>query len=277
MPLEEIAGIQLAVESHGSGEPCLIFVHGGFCNRHDWSAQVRALANRYRVVTFDMPGHGESPLPAEPTVAALAHAVCAINTRYGGRHAVMIGHSLGVDVILEAWRQAPGTMAGLILIEGGLVADGDPDQAARGVEEKMDAVGLDAFLNGAFQQMFTPASEPTLREQVLGRLKNLNRSFAREVVLSKVRWDASRAAAVLASVSVPTLLVQSTHFDETFQRRSLESGTTTPWTELVSRQVPGAELCYVEGVGHFPQIEAPDIVNDQIRTFADRLRRTLRL
>jgi pimeloyl-ACP methyl ester carboxylesterase len=267
---EQFAGVRLALEIHGSGAPCLIFVHGGFCDRHDWSAQVEALATRNRVVTLDMPGHGESPLPAEPTVAALAQAVCAVKERYGDGHAVMIGHSLGVDVILEAYRQSQAAIAGLVLIEGGLVADGDPDQAARAVEEKIDAVGLDAFLDAAFRQMFTATSDPSLREQVLRRLKRLDREFARAIILSKVRWDAGRAATVLAGVTVPTLLIQSTYFDETFQRRSLGPGMTTPWTELVTRQVSRAEVYHVEAAGHFPHVEAARIVNDQIRTFVDR-------
>jgi pimeloyl-ACP methyl ester carboxylesterase len=271
MAFEEVAGVRLSVDSAGSGVTPLIFVHGGFCDRHDWSAQVKTLAPRHRVVTFDMPGHGESALPAEATVAALAKTLCGIKDRYGSGRAVMVGHSLGVDVILEAYRQSAEAIAGLILIEGGLVADGDPDRAAQGIEEKMNAVGLDVFLQIAFNQMFTPASDPVLRERVLGRLKQLNRPFAKDIILSKVRWDASRVSQVLASVTVPVLLIQSTYFDATVQRRSLEPGMTTPWTELVARQVPSAELRCVPGVGHFTQIEASQTVSEHIREFAGRL------
>jgi pimeloyl-ACP methyl ester carboxylesterase len=272
MTTEAIGEFELSFDSEGSGAPCLLLVHGGFCNRNDWSAQVRALAPQFRVVSFDMPGHGESRLPAQPTVGALAAALNQIKERHGGGHAVMIGHSLGVDIILEAFRQSPAGVAGLILIEGGLVADGDPDRAARAIEEKMDAVGLDAFLDAAFRQMFTPSSDAVLRETVLARLKNVDRRFAKQIILSKVRWDASLAAPVLRSVNVPVLLIQSTYFDATFQRRSLEPGMTTPWTVLVKQQLPAAELCHIEGGGHFPQIEAAPVVNEQIRAFAERLR-----
>lgn len=272
MPLEDIAGVRLAIDRYGSGAPTLIFVHGGFCNRHDWAAQINALATRFRLVTLDMPGHGESPLPAEFTVAALAQAVCGVKAQARGP-VVLVGHSLGVDVILEAWRQSSEQIAALSLIEGGLVADGDPDEAAAAVESKMDAVGLDVFLDAAFRQMFTHASDPQMRDRVLARLRQIDRAFAREIILSKVRWDARFAAPVLASVTVPLQLIQSTHFDETFQRRSLPAGTSTPWIELVLRQQPASEICHVSGVGHFPQIEAAPLVNDCIRSFVDRLRR----
>src|SRR5688500_10954816 len=101
MALHEIAGVRLSVDCAGSGAPALVFVHGSFCDRHDWSAQMHALADRFRVVSFDMPGHGESAPPAQPSVAALAQAVCGIVAHYGGGRAVLVGHSLGVDVSLE--------------------------------------------------------------------------------------------------------------------------------------------------------------------------------
>lgn len=270
--IENVAGIRLSLNVTGDGYPKLIFVHGGFCNESDWSAQVRALAPRFGVVTFDMPGHGDSGLPTQASVVGLAEALRVIIGNWGGGRAVLVGHSLGVDVCLEAYRQSSAGIAGLILIEGGLVADGDPDRAVANFKEGLQAVGFDTFLQSAFGEMFTPRSDPQLRQHVLERLKKMDAQFAQNIILSKIHWDASQAARVLARVNVPVLLLQSTYFDETFRRRSLERGMTTPWTELVLRQIPSAELHCVPGVGHFTQIEAAGIVNEYIAAFADRLR-----
>jgi pimeloyl-ACP methyl ester carboxylesterase len=269
---EEINGVRVSIECAGSGAPVLIFVHGGFCDRHDWSAQLHALAPQFRVVAFDMPGHGQSGPPSEPSVAALGQALCDVNERYGTGRAVLVGHSLGVNVILEAVRQSIPGIAGLVLIEGGLVADGDPERAVSTFKQKLDTVGFDAFIRAAFGEMFTPESDPELRRYVLARLERLDLRFAQEIILSKIYWDASLAARVLASVTVPVLLLQSTYFDDTFRRRSLASAASTPFSDLVTRQLPSAELCFVPGVGHFPQIEAADIVNARIRRFAEKLR-----
>jgi pimeloyl-ACP methyl ester carboxylesterase len=272
MATEEINGVRVSIECAGSGAPVLIFVHGGFCDRHDWSAQLRALAPRFRVVAFDMPGHGQSEPPAQPSVEALGQALCGVNERYGAGRAVLVGHSLGVNVILEAVRQSICGIAGLVLIEGGLVADGDPGRAVATFKQKVDTVGFDAFIHAAFGEMLTPKSDPEFRRSVLARLGKLDLQFAQEIILSKIHWDASLAARVLASVTVPTLLIQSTYFDDTFRRRSLASAASTPFSELVTRQLPDAEVCFVPGVGHFPQIEAADIVNARIRRFAEKLR-----
>jgi pimeloyl-ACP methyl ester carboxylesterase len=272
MAFEDIDGMRVSVDCSGSGTPVLIFVHGGFCDRHDWNAQIRALTPRFRVVAFDLPGHGESAPPAEASVAALGQALRGVNERYGGGRAVLIGHSLGVNVILEAVRQSISGIAGMVLIEGGLVADGDPDRAVATFKQKLDTVGFHAFIHAAFGEMFTPESDPQFRRHVLERLGKLDSHFAKDVILSKIHWDASQAARVLANVTVPVLLLQSTYFDETFKRRSLESAAPTPFSDLVMRQVPDAELCFVPGVGHFPQIEAAESVNKRISEFADRFR-----
>lgn len=274
MTTEEVAGLRLGIDCAGQGAPTLVFVHGGFCDRRDWRAQMAALASHCRVVAFDLPGHGESALPAQPTVAALGRAVRFVIESHAGERVVLVGHSLGVDVVLETWRQSSANIAGFVLIEGGLVASGDPTAAVSGVREMIRAAGLQAFLDRSFSQMFVPTSDQALRERVMQRLTRLDPEFAQEIVLSKVHWDASLAAQVLGTVDVPVLLLQSTYFDAAFQRYSLTPGMTTPWTELVARQVPDAQLRFMSGLGHFPHVEAPQAVNDSILEFVRRLRST---
>jgi pimeloyl-ACP methyl ester carboxylesterase len=272
MTVEDVAGLRLGIDRAGDGEPALVCVHGGFCDRSDWRAQMEALAAHCRVIAFDLPGHGDSPLPAEPTVASLARTVRAVIEHQSAERVVLVGHSLGVDVVLEAWRQSAANIAGFVLIEGGLVASGDPAAAVAAVSGLIRAAGLQAFLERSFSQMFVPTSDQALRERVMQRLTRLDHEFAQEIVLSKVQWDASRAARVLGTLNVPVLLLQSTYFDAAFHRYSLTAGTTTPWTELVARQVPNALLHFMSGLGHFPHVEAPQLVNDSILEFVQRLR-----
>lgn len=53
-------GIPVRYEVHGAGPPALVFVHGWSCDRDYWRGQVEHFAGRYRVVTVDLAGHGES-------------------------------------------------------------------------------------------------------------------------------------------------------------------------------------------------------------------------
>jgi len=76
---------------------------------------------RHRVVVWDFPGHGASTRPADPslfTMPGLADDLVEVMDRAGVEQAVLLGHSLGCQVILEATRRHPDRVAGLIPILG---------------------------------------------------------------------------------------------------------------------------------------------------------------
>jgi len=268
---EDAKSVQLGIDCLGSGAPTLIFVHGGFCDRHDWQSQVNRLSGRFNVIALDLPGHGESALPARADVEALARSVGKVVARHGQGGVILVGHSLGCRVILEAFRQASAGIIGMVLTEGGLIAAGDADQAVDAFKKQLDTVGFLNLMRPLFEGMFTAHSDPNLRLQALDRLDRVNVQFAEELLLNTVRWDASEAARVLPLIDLPTLIVDSTSLDENFNRTSLVPGARTPWMELVLRHVPEAEIRIVPGVGHFLMIEASEVVSDHIGAFANRV------
>lgn len=267
----EVAGSRVRIECFGVGLPTLVFVHGFACDRHDWSAQVRALSSRYRVVTFDLPGHGDSAIPGVSSVAKLAAAVAEVKTRYGGDRVVLIGHSLGCRLILEAFRQSPAGIVGLVLADGSRMATDDVEKSVAVMSAGMDAVGVHGFVAAAFEGMFGPNSDPALSKHAKARVLRLDEQFARSLVPSVTRWDAESAIPALKNVDIPVLVLQSTHIDATLQWGKLESGMTNEWTRLVSEHIPDAQLRVVPGVGHFLQVEAPEAVSEAIDRFAQHV------
>jgi len=270
MSLEKIAGVKLNVHCTGSGEPTLIFVHGLACDALDFRPQAAALSPRFRVVTFDLPGHGESE-SGDGAIEALAGIVSRLKTLYGRGHVILAGHSLGCFVILEALRQSSAGIDGLVFMDGGRVAQGDASTAVNAFKMRLDAVGVGRFTSAVYQHMFVPGSDPQLKESVLARAKHLEGTLAEQMMLSAVRWDAAEAASALAGVKVPVLVLQSTYLDEQYTCQSLKPGMTTPWTQLVAQHVPGAKVHVVPGVGHFLMTEAAHLVNDHIGAFARSL------
>lgn len=122
-------GTRLAVECFGPADgPALVLVHGWTCARRFWNAELHALADRYRVVTFDLRGHGESGEPADADFStdALAEDLQAVleATVPDGRRALLAGHSLGAMSIV-AWanrfpRELDARIAGAALFNTGL-------------------------------------------------------------------------------------------------------------------------------------------------------------
>ncbi len=98
--------------------PVVVLSNSLGATRGMWDPQVPALAERYRVVSYDTRGHGDSPSPAGPyTLDDLVDDVVALLDRLGVRRAHLVGHSFGANVALQVAVAASDRVAGLVLIE----------------------------------------------------------------------------------------------------------------------------------------------------------------
>jgi pimeloyl-ACP methyl ester carboxylesterase len=256
----------------GEAEPTLLFVHGYGCALDDWAAQLSALSPRFRTIALDLPGHGRSAMPATVSIGGLADAVIAVRQRHAGANAILVGHSMGCRVILEAFRRSPAEIAGLIFIDGSMVAEGDADAASQRTIDAVDRVGLESFLTQFFGDMFVDEGHADFRARALARALGLDKQFARALLGAMARYDAGESRAALSRVNIPALVLQSTYLDSAMKRAALPPGQTTPWMDAVAQLVPQSEARTISGVGHFTMIEAAAVSNDAIAEFALRVR-----
>jgi pimeloyl-ACP methyl ester carboxylesterase len=111
-------GIRIAYEVHGEAATALVFVHGWSCNRSYWRQQLQPFSRQFKVVAVDVAGHGQSGLGRESwTIPAFGGDVAAVVEKLGLKRVILIGHSMGGDVIVESARQLPGRVAGLIWVD----------------------------------------------------------------------------------------------------------------------------------------------------------------
>jgi pimeloyl-ACP methyl ester carboxylesterase len=255
----------------GTDEPTLIFVHGFACTLDDWDAQVRELSPRFRCAALDLPGHGGSAMPSTVSIATMAEAVNMVKHQIGSQRAILIGHSMGCRVIMEAFRQSPINTVGLVFVDGSFVGGGDPAAAVHKAKDAVDRVGIDAFTERLFNDMFLEDSDVKLRERLVARAKGVNASFREELFLDLIRWDQDNAKDVLKRIKIPALVLQSTFFNSDLKRAPIRAGMTTPWMDLVASLVQNSEAKIIPGTGHFAMIEEAPAVNDEIRAFATHL------
>jgi len=240
----------------GAGDPTLVFVHGLACSHQDWKAQVEALSSRYRCVSIDLPGHGASPAKEPLGIACFGAVVAALAREQCGSPGVLVGHSMGCRVVLEAARLLGDAVAGLVLVDGARRHIGAAAQIRGGTDARIDAAGFEGFTRRVFSAMFSDACDSDIRERVLERALKLDPQAGSGLVADMFAWDAGEMEDALDHVQVPLLLIQSTDPN----LRPLRAGQRTPWIDLVSKRVPGAAVEVVPGVGHFTMLEAPEQV-----------------
>ena len=111
----------------GNGAPSLVFVHGFCCSHEDWLLQINALKSRFEVVACDLRGHGQTPgRPQELSIENFGGDVAALAAVLKLEKSVLVGHSMGCRVVLEAARVAPESISGVVLIDGSQQGSGDP-------------------------------------------------------------------------------------------------------------------------------------------------------
>lgn len=230
----------------GSSAPALVFVHGLGGRLQTWSHQVESLSATHRCIAVDLPGHGQSAPPGQPTIAALAAAVNELLEQRGCERYVLVAHSMGCRVASEAFHRSPHRCAGIVYLDGSLYA-GDPQ---------------DNF------KRFEPYIQKSI---ATAARRGLDSATQVGLWLDFMRWDVERAAAVLRHVTVPVLAVQATVHREGIRRAPIAPGQLTPWLNLLADAAGDLTIERVHGAGHFVMRDAPEATNDLIRQFLRRI------
>jgi pimeloyl-ACP methyl ester carboxylesterase len=255
----------------GQGTPPLVFVHGFACSHADWRSQLDFFSRTNEVVACDLRGHGETPgRPHECSIAHYGGDVAALVNHLELNGCILVGHSMGCRVVLEANRllfsaHHAGRVAGIVLIDGSRAGTGDPEAAEKTARAAVDRAGYPAFAESLFRQMFFKPSREA--DAIVERAVRQSREFGPRLWPSMARWDAAEMDAALAAVRAPLIAIQSTTRDAELRRTPLKAGQTTPYLDLIRSAVPGSRIAVVPDTGHFTQIEAADEVNRLIAEF----------
>ena len=127
-----LEGVRIHYTNYGAGEKAFLFVHGWSSDETVWKKQAPKLARSLRVITVDLPGHGQSDQPEiDYTMDYYARALDAVLRDAGLKKAVLAGHSNGTPVVRQLYRRHPYEVSGLIIVDGSLRAIGTAEEIER--------------------------------------------------------------------------------------------------------------------------------------------------
>jgi pimeloyl-ACP methyl ester carboxylesterase len=249
--------IHIAYEARGEGSPALVFVHGWSCDRSYWAGQLPPFSRQFRVVAVDLAGHGESGLGRDGwTMQAFGADVAAVVEKLGLERIILIGHSMGGDVIVEAARRLPGRVAGLVWVDAyrqlGTPRTPQQRQAMSAPFRANFVETTRAFVRG----MFPPSADRSLVDRVAADMSAAPPAVAIGALESAIGFDREIPRA-LEQLNLPVVAINPDYQP----------------TDTASLKRYGVEVVLMPGVGHFLMMEDAERFNRLLRTAMDKFLR----
>jgi pimeloyl-ACP methyl ester carboxylesterase len=249
--------VSLNYSDAGVGMP-VVLLHGFPLSSAIWKDQQQQLSQRYRLITPDLRGHGQSPAPAGVyDMDLLAGDVLALLDALAIQQAVIMGHSMGGYVTLACLRLAPARLLALGLIASQAGADTDEGRQGRfKLAEKVAAKGSKVVAEAMLPKLFAPklSAEATIVAQVRQLILNTQPAG----IIGALKGMAARpdSGPLLSNLEIPMLLLAGA-----------QDQIIPPAKAQAMAVLPRVSLTMVENAGHMPMLEQPAATTAALSTF----------
>jgi pimeloyl-ACP methyl ester carboxylesterase len=240
-------GVLIRYRVLGKGDPALILIHGWSSDSTYWDAQLDDLSRHYTVVTLDLAGHGDSGTErAEWTMDAFGDDVVSVAQQLPNRQLVLVGHSMGGPVALEAARRLKHRVIGIVGVDtfGNI---GLPQITPQELDARLAPLRRDfphAMRDYVGHRLFTARSNPALVQRIADDMASQPPGIAIGSLIAMLNMSYSAA---LGDIDVPIVAINSDRFPTDVERIRLHA--------------PTFRLKVMSGVGHFLMIEDPTRFN----------------
>jgi pimeloyl-ACP methyl ester carboxylesterase len=255
MPILDRDGVKIHYEVHGSG-PTLLLTHGYSSTSTMWNGQIDALSKHYKLVLWDMRGHGQSDYPEDPAAYSEALTIsdmAALLDEVGATSAIVGGLSLGGYMSLAFYRSHPERVRALLIIDTG---PGFKNEDARDAWNKRAHDTGDRFEREGLAVLQSLSRE---RSSVSHRDASGLARAARGMLTQR---DASVMES-LPAIKVPALVIVGAD-DTPFLAAS----------DYMAAKIPGAKKMIIPAAGHAVNIDQPQAFVEAVLPFLDGLPRS---
>jgi len=245
--------------------PAVVLIHGlGLTRGSTWGEIAPLLARDYRVLAYDLLGHGETALPDGPvTLTTLSEQLIALMDELGIERAALVGFSLGGMINRRCAMDHPGRVSALVILSSphdrGEEQQQIVEQRARDTAAGGPAAGIDVTLARWFTESFRrdhPDRVAAIRDIVLAN-DPANYAAHRQVLAEGVR----ELIAPKPPIALPMLVMTCEH----------DSGSTPAMSHAIAAETPGAESHIVPQLQHLGLIEQPALFSQPVLEFLNRV------
>ena len=257
-----VDGLKINYRDTGGDSPPIVLVHGFTGNVRNWALTVPAIRDRFRCVSFDLPGHGLSDKPTDASAYELpkmAEIVWGAIQALGLETPVLMGHSMGGMISQYVVLAHPESFRALVLVDTASETIPIRDQDRLKMIEAAKAGGIEA----AFELQLANA-EPGLRAnaQFVALWREQFMMTSTDAYIGGAEAMSGRESLLgrLQDIRIPALIVCGEK-DLPFLAPS----------KKMHAAIPGSQLEIIPGAGHSPTFETPEKFNAVLTTFLNKI------
>ena len=256
-----VNGIEIYYEIHGKeGAPWLVLSHSLACNVRMWDPQIEAFKDRYRILAYDLRGHGQTSAPAGAySLEMLADDILGLAKSLKIQKACYCGLSIGGMIGQTIALRGPGPFASMVL------ADTTHTQNADALKQWEDRIqvaqtkGMAALAESTLERWFT---EP-YRKKNSPDFQKIRRLIETTPVAGYVGCGQAimqlDTTARLKDIRLPVLAITG------------EADGAASGTRYIGETVPGAKFVAIPQAAHIANLEQPEAFNRALREFLSSL------
>ena len=251
----KVNGTELNYEVSGrEGAPWLVFSHSLACNVRMWDPTIAALKDKYRILNYDMRGHGQSAAPGGPyTLDMLADDVLGLMKELKIERATFIGLSIGGMIGQTLALRQTKLFDKMVLCDTG---HSQPPEALKQWEERIriaQTQGMKALVPSTMERWFTPPFRETPAAKKIADI------IASTPVAGYVGCGQAimklNTTARLKDIKLPVLALTG------------EADPSAAGTKYIGENVPGAKFVSIPQAAHISNVEQPEKFNQALRAF----------
>lgn len=246
-------GIHVQYRVYGSGDPAIVLIHGWSCDSNYWREQIPELKKKYTVVAVDLAGHGGTDgNRTEWTMAHFGQDVATALSAVPNNQIVLVGHSMGGPVAIEAARLLKTRVIGIIGVDT-FKTIGVPQPSKAQVDAivkpfEADFIGHTRAL--VTEHFFAPGAHPELVNKIAYDMSLSSPKVAIPAMRALLEYDFSRP---LKDVAVPIVAINSDLGEPVNEAR-------------IRKVLPKFHAVTLAGDGHFLMMEDPRRFNPALET-----------
>lgn len=234
---------------NGEGGTTLFFIHGSFIDKDYWKEQLSFFSDKYRVIAVDLAGHGKSTHHRTNwTIKQYGQDIAKIIKKLSLKNIILIGHSIGADIMLETVSKSTDHIVGIVAIDYFKnIGVGLPDTTINQIVTGLKTDFSNTNRQYATQSLLTDKTAKTITTRVISNFETISPKVGIPMNEDFFHYT-KRETTLLKNLKLKLYLINVDYYPTSEQNLKKYLGTNY-------------ELHSIHGTCHFPMLENPKEFN----------------